>query len=236
MVAHEVKNPLGSLKIFLSILKKDLEQYADALSEDIFEHLIHMELSVTAIDKVVTSMLTSTAGVASRWGPVNLHALLNELFILVSPRITEQEGKIPSSIRVSGSPFLFGDERALRQAFMNLMVNAIEAGDDNRILIIEVCDDKQGLLISIYDGGPGVEPTIRERVFDPFFSTKSSGSGLGLALVKETITAHGGTIKFGAPPDGSYSIKDDVPNALFCCSVWLPRNSRAIGSQEVWKG
>jgi two-component system, NtrC family, sensor kinase len=87
------------------------------------------------------------------------------------------------------------DESLLRQAFLNLMRNAREAMSDGGVLEIKVeRSDDGGALVIVADDGPGIPEDVRANVFDPFFTTKQRGTGLGLAVTREIVEAHGGTI------------------------------------------
>jgi signal transduction histidine kinase len=101
------------------------------------------------------------------------------------------------------TPVLLGHYDPLRRAFSNILRNAAEACDgEGELEIIAAPDNGGGVRIEIRDHGPGVAPGIADRVFDPYFTAKAGGTGLGLALVKQTIEMHGGTISLTETPGG----------------------------------
>jgi len=111
---------------------------------------------------------------------------------------------------------LDGDEVLLRQAFSNLLRNAVEAATGGalppRIQIQSELDRVQRVSkISVNDNGPGIAPALRERVFRPFFTTKRSGTGLGLALVQKIIVFHNGRVAIGTSPFGGASLIIALP-------------------------
>jgi len=111
-----------------------------------------------------------------------------------------------------------GDEVLLRQAFSNLLRNAVEACQGavkSPAIVIESRIDRavDVSVIAVEDNGPGIDPAARERVFQPFFTTKRNGTGLGLALVQKIIVFHNGRIRVGASPLGGARIEVSLPLA-----------------------
>jgi signal transduction histidine kinase len=100
-------------------------------------------------------------------------------------------------------PRIQADRRLLERAVVNLVENALQAvGESGRITVRLRRADLSRLQVEVEDTGPGIEPEIRDRVFEPFFSTKTSGSGLGLALVKRIAEDHGGGVALEQAPGG----------------------------------
>jgi signal transduction histidine kinase len=91
-----------------------------------------------------------------------------------------------------------GDRVQLQQVVLNLVLNAVEAmgsvGAEPRELLISTEQDHRGVLVAVRDSGPGLDPSHLERVFDPFYTTKSSGMGMGLSICRSIIDAHGGRL------------------------------------------
>jgi signal transduction histidine kinase len=109
-----------------------------------------------------------------------------------------------------------GDDVLLRQAFSNLLRNALEAcaaaGVPPRVSVeAEVDPGQQVCRVSINDNGPGIEPSVRDRIFRPFFTTKATGTGLGLALVLKIIVTHNGRVTIGTSPLGGASVQLTIP-------------------------
>ena len=118
---------------------------------------------------------------------------------------------VPDGVTVTvrgngGRRFLMGHYEPLRRAFANLLRNAAEAMHGTGAIDVGVSSDTlgggEGLVVTIADHGPGIEEELRLRVFEPYFTTKADGTGLGLALVRQTMEAHRGTISVGETPGG----------------------------------
>src|SRR5436305_974196 len=114
---------------------------------------------------------------------------------------------VPPEVRVTvhanGAPCtMLGQYDPLRRAFANLLRNAAEAMGGSGAIDVDVARDGQGLLVTIADHGPGIPEELRPRVFEPYFTTKQDGTGLGLALVRQTIESHNGTIRVSETKGG----------------------------------
>ncbi|MGZ3461440.1 MAG: two-component system sensor histidine kinase NtrB, partial [Archangium sp.] len=105
------------------------------------------------------------------------------------------------------------DERMMRQAFLNLALNAVQAMPQGGTLRIAArrCPERPGAVVEFTDTGPGIPAELRERLFKPFFTTKATGTGLGLAIVQRTLDAHGGDIRIECPPGGGTTFRLVLP-------------------------
>jgi len=114
---------------------------------------------------------------------------------------------VPDGVRVSveangGRRSVMGHYEPLRRAFANLLRNAAEAMQGRGAIDVRVTGDVTGCVVTIADHGPGIPEDLRPRIFEPYFTTKQDGTGLGLALVRQTIDAHRGTISVDETPGG----------------------------------
>jgi len=196
MLAHEVKNPLGSMKLLASLLKDDTLKYQRVLPPHFLEYLDAILYGIQTIDTVITETLHAGIDHESSRGPLNLHSLLSELAYFVAPR---RGGRVPT-IECKVNPFIIGHEVPLRQAFLNVLVNAIEAcGVEGEVSItITEGEDEAGdpqAIVTFSDSGPKIPDEIAARFFQEEFTTKQMGSGLGLAVVKAVVTRHDGAVR-----------------------------------------
>ncbi|HEV2671116.1 MAG TPA: HAMP domain-containing sensor histidine kinase [Gemmatimonadales bacterium] len=184
-VAHEIKNPLTSMRIAVDQLER-----AGGLPGE------RAETAVQVLG-AETDRLERLAKEFSEFGrlpegprsEVDLVELLGEL-----GRTGVPDG-VEVRLTANGGPrTILGHYEPLRRAFANLYRNAGEAMQGHGVIDVTVTDDGDGLAVSIADHGPGIPADLRQRVFEPYFTTKADGTGLGLALVRVTLEAHRGTI------------------------------------------
>jgi two-component system, NtrC family, nitrogen regulation sensor histidine kinase NtrY len=190
-VAHEMRNPLTPIRLAIAQLARS----AGAEHRDTIDVLVAESDRLEQLAREFTEFGRLPEGPAA---PVDFTELLSEL-----ARTT-----LPSTMRARldlnpATPILPGHYDPLRRAFSNILRNAAEACDEQgEVEITAAPDNGGGVRIEIRDHGPGVPADIAERVFDPYFTAKAGGTGLGLALVKQTIEMHGGTIRLTETPGG----------------------------------
>ncbi|MGH7547443.1 MAG: sensor histidine kinase, partial [Gemmatimonadales bacterium] len=192
-VAHEIKNPLTAMRIALDQLQRSGGR-ADGRT-------------VVALDVMAaeTERLERLAQEFAEFGrlPEGPKSEVDLVELLMDLSRTAVPPTVEASLRANGSPCtMLGHYDPLRRAFANLLRNASEAMGGRGRIEIEVNQDGRGLVVRIVDHGPGIPEELRLRVFEPYFTTKRDGTGLGLALVRQTIEAHGGTITLSATPGG----------------------------------
>lgn len=192
-VAHEIKNPLTSMRIAVDQMRRTAGQLDSRTG-----------IAVQVLESE-TDRLERLAKEFSEFGrlpegpqsEVDLVELLEEL-----GRTGVPEG-VHVSVRANGGPrILLGHYEPLRRAFANLYRNAAEAMKGNGAMDVTVTSDAAGLAVTIADHGPGIPAELRQRVFEPYFTTKDDGTGLGLALVRVTLEAHRGAISVSETPGG----------------------------------
>ena len=192
-LAHQIRTPLASALLYSSNLKRQKLDDASRLkfSGKVFERLRYLE-------SLVNDMLLFARGEKIDTEPV----LVTELLVDIENQL---ETKLSSSkIQLSISnhcqqALISGNNKMLSSAILNLIDNAIQAmsktDEQQRLINIEAECEEQQILIAIKDNGPGIEVEKQHQVFNPFFTTRSEGTGLGLAVVKAIIHAHQGTIE-----------------------------------------
>ena len=201
-VAHEIKNPLTSMQIAVDQLRRVAAP-------------AHSPMAAAA--EVMAAETDRLARLAREFadfgrlpeGPkseVDLVELLDDLGRTAVPP------EVEVSVRADGGPrTISGHYDPLRRAFGNLMRNASEAMGGCGSIEIAVNGDGQGLVVTLADHGPGIPAELRQRVFEPYFTTKQDGTGLGLALVRHTIEAHGGTLTVFETPGGGATFSIVLP-------------------------
>src|SRR5881628_2673378 len=192
-VAHEIKNPLTAMRIAVDQVGRTVGQ-ADARTATAVEVLAAETQRLNQLAKEFAEFGRLPEGPKSE---VDLVDLLMDLGRSAVP------SEVDVSVRANGEPCkLLGHYDPLRRAFANLLRNASEAMGGRGSIEIAVSRDGNGLAVTIADHGVGIPDDLRQRVFDPYFTTKQDGTGLGLALVRQTIEAHNGSITVAETPGG----------------------------------
>ena len=200
-IAHEVRNPLTSIRGFI--------QYLDEC-ESLEEWRAYGPLIIRQVDSlnhIVSELLAFGRPQPPRIGKVDVPHLIEEMAFLA-------RGKSDARIELAcdGSfPTIEADGEALKQALLNLIINAIQAIPDGGTVTVSTRTEDDHVAIVVKDDGVGVAPENLDKVFDPFFSTKPSGTGLGLAMVHRIVDAHGGVITFDSAPGKGTAVEIRLP-------------------------
>ena len=192
-VAHEIKNPLTAMRIAVDQLRRTGDA-ADGRSG--------VALDVMASE---TERLEQLAREFAEFGrmPEGPKSEVDLVDLLMDLGKTAVPPEVTVAVKANGEPCrLLGYYDPLRRAFANLLRNASEAMNGRGVIDVGLSRDGDGLVVTIADHGPGVPEELRQRVFEPYFTTKRDGTGLGLALVRQTIEAHHGTISVANAPGG----------------------------------
>lgn len=193
--AHEVKNPLASIKTFAQLFP---ERYSDIDFRENFSKIV-MD-SVNHIDGLITDLMgLSSKRISSEMSTLNITGLIDQIIDEIRANLELEKKKIKiekdyKDIKID----VFGDEKRLRQAFINIITNGCQAipdGRDDGTLRIGINQDNENVDILITDNGDGIPVDDLPKIFEPFFSKKTIGSGLGLAITKKLIEDHSGKIE-----------------------------------------
>ena len=194
-IAHEIRNPLGSIELFASLLLKNLQEKKDR------ERVVQIISSVKNVDNKISNLLMFTRKQSPKMEKIDLQQILTEVLDF-SEQIMEQ-GDIDISVKYAADQACIeGDAEMLKQVFLNIILNAQQAMPDGGILEIKSITSSGGIMpgdspvaeIVFQDSGPGIPEENLSRIFDPFFSTKEGGAGLGLAIVHNIVSQHNGSI------------------------------------------
>jgi two-component system nitrogen regulation sensor histidine kinase NtrY len=200
-VAHEIKNPLTAMRIAVDQLRRSLK---DSLTVAGGHADGRTGISVEVMG-AETERLERLAREFADFGrlPEGPKSEVDIVDLLTDLGKTAVPPEVEFCIRANGEPCrLLGHYDPLRRAFANLLRNASEAMAGHGSIDVAVSRDGPGLVVTIADHGAGIPDDLRQRVFEPYFTTKPDGTGLGLALVRQTIEAHNGTISVAGTPGG----------------------------------
>jgi two-component system sensor histidine kinase HydH len=196
-VAHEIRNPLSSIKGFATYFR---EQYKDQKQD--FETASIMISEVDRLNRVVGQLLELARPVELVKKSINLNTLFANSIALIKARAEEKNISIDMEVSEPDLT-LTADSDRISQVLLNLYLNAIEAMEkDNGTLSVSACKSikEPGVLISVTDNGSGIKKEALPHVFDPYFTSKSTGTGIGLAIVHNIIEAHEGSITVTSNP------------------------------------
>jgi signal transduction histidine kinase len=211
-VAHEIRNPLSSLDIHLQLLEEDLAQAPSQVKEKAasrFE-IIHGELH--RLENIVKHFLSLAGPSSLNLEAIEVRKVIGHVCELLRPEAALRNIEIVMSVPETMPP-LSVDPVQLTQALVNLVINAIQAvGASGRVEVVAQADEKSELLvIRIQDTGRGVPKEKQVTIFEPFFTTKAEGSGLGLWVVQQIVTAHGGAVHVGDTAGGGAVFTIQLP-------------------------
>ncbi len=190
-VAHEVKNPINAIVLHLENLRFKLNGSEPAAQR----HMDIIENEIRRLDRVVQTLVDFTRPVALRVVLLNLQTLLQDVVALTTPDAAQANVHLTS--QDSAQVFTVRADRDLiKQVLVNVVLNGIQAMPGGGSLAIAVDRDSDDVVVSIRDTGAGMPVEIQDRVFDLYFTTKTSGSGIGLAQAFQIMQLHHGSIDF----------------------------------------
>jgi signal transduction histidine kinase len=205
-LAHEIRNPLGGIQLFASLLEKDLGHLPEqqALAQKISR-------GVCALDGLVNDILDFAGEIRLQLSQVNLVELAAQSLELLAPVAREYQARVATDLpeRIP----VVADANQLRSALMNLLRNAFEASGVAGEISVSAGREAatNTACLRITDSGQGVPPEHMDKIFNPFFTTKETGTGLGLSMVHRIVDAHGGRIKVENLPGGGACFQIELP-------------------------
>jgi two-component system, NtrC family, sensor histidine kinase HydH len=186
-MAHEIRNPLGSIRGTAEILQDGIDP-----SDRRYEFTRILIKEVDRLNRVVQDFLKFARPAAVRRESFDVLSVLKDVLKLTRPQLAQ--AGVQTRLE-GGAPALAGDREQLKQAFLNLVLNAQQAMPDGGTLSIEVAAENGAVRIVFADTGVGIDPQDVEKIFNPFFTTRREGTGLGLAITHRIIQNHGGRIE-----------------------------------------
>jgi signal transduction histidine kinase len=208
-VAHEINNPLSAILIYAELLKKSLKDDTEHTKD--IQEIIDQTLRCK---KIVSELLEFSRKSAGKISSFSLEDFLTKCLDLLIHKAQFQNIEVVTDID-KDMPNLVGDMSQLQQVFTNLLVNAADAMDGKGRLSIGANfePDREVFVIRVSDTGPGIPETLRDKIFDIFFTTKpvGKGTGLGLSISQNIIKIHGGNLSFECPPEGGTTFIVEIP-------------------------
>jgi len=206
-VAHEIRNPLSSIKGFATYFRERYQSVPD--DQKIADIMIQ---EVDRLNRVVGQLLDFSRPLSLSRKPVHIRNLISDSLALVRQKAEEKNIAISMDVAPENITARI-DPDQIRQVLLNLHLNALEAMDSGSRLSVSAKKDSNMLQIRIQDTGCGILPEHLSRIFDPYFTTRSSGAGLGLAIVHNIIEAHEGRIEVESRPGEGTAITLHLPDS-----------------------
>ncbi len=226
LLAHEIRNPLGSVELFAGLL-------AGAISAQPERNWVtQMEAGLRLVSATVNNILEFHSSDLPAFQPVELNGIVRALESFLQPLAARAGMRWLQQL--AGNPLrVQGDRQRLEQVFLNLALNAFRFAAEGGILRVRSREEHGSAVLIFEDEGPGIAPAVLSKLFEPGVSTRSGGTGLGLAVAKRIVEQHGGTISV-ASADGLgtvFHLRFPLMEVAEGCTVAaLPVEARAMGA------
>ena len=198
-LAHEIKNPLSTIKVNLKLIQEDLDGLSDTLAGRASRKIRIVQGEAERLHSILDGFLRFIGRPELHPEVTDLNELISDLVDFYTPeaashQITARKGLCTEPLYCSL------DAAMIKQVILNLFVNAQQAMDQGGELIIRTLKHKDWVVLQINDTGCGMTPDTQDRIFEPYYSGRRRGTGLGLAIAKKIIDSHHGTISVDSEP------------------------------------
>jgi signal transduction histidine kinase len=205
--AHEVRNPLNAVSMGLQRLRAE---FTPEPGEEYARFVDLMQGEVRRLNAIVEQFIALARPLPLKPAPLQLEELLRELAALVEAE-ARQANVTVRVVGAAGLPPVVADRDHLKQVLLNLMLNAVQAMTAGGALSLEAEGARDAVTVTVADTGPGIAPEALPRIFDPYFTTKPGGLGLGLTIARRIVEAHGGTLAVESEPGRGSRFRVSLP-------------------------
>ncbi len=218
-VAHEIRNPLLAVGGFARHLHEQMSpddprrEYTGIILEE-----------VTRLEQILREQLTLERHLVPVLAPVDINHILRDVRKLLSHGLLSSQVRLVGEL-ATGLPLTMGDANQLKQAFLNIINNSIQSMPDGGTIIVTSAQSGGNIVVSIEDTGPGIPGEVMSKLFVPFFTTRKTGSGLGLAVTKRIIENHGGDIEV---------MSEVGKGTTFNVSIPIVRSTQEVESRKIY--
>jgi len=197
---HELKNPLSTLGLHLSLLEEDWRKDEGPRARRSLQVLGRLRSEVGRLNDILEDFLRYARTDTLELAPTDLNSVVEHVARFVEPELRAQKVSL-QVLADQGLPYALADQSRLRQALLNLVINARQAMEKRGGQITLITRrEGDGLAIEVLDDGPGMSAEVLARCWEPWYSTKAGGSGLGLPTVRRLMEAHGGGMDLQSTP------------------------------------
>ncbi len=210
-IAHEIRNPLSGINIYLNTLKK--LHHKDGSEEKVEQILGQIQSASHKIESVIRRVMDFAKPSEPRLDLVDLNQPFKEAIDLCAVTLRKAGISLKSALD-ENLPLCYADASLIEEMVLNILNNAAEAmhttGTDKKILVTSSVQD-QKIVLTIADSGPGIAPEVKDKVFDPYFTTKTDGTGIGLSLCHRIAMDHGGFLTVADSELGGAEFRIEIP-------------------------
>lgn len=213
-IAHEIRNPLSGINMYLSALENKIATGQGPELEDI---VARIQGASAKIEAVIKRVLDFSRPSAPKVSLLNLNQVVTSVIELSSVTLRKSGVSLETSL-ARDLPLVHADAQLLEQVLLNLVTNAVQALAEvrgERKIGLTTSLERDRIIIKVADNGPGVPPEIRERIFDPFFTGKRDGFGIGLSLCHRIVSDHGGKLSVATSRWGGAEFHMEIPASVY---------------------
>jgi signal transduction histidine kinase len=190
-VAHEVKNPINAIVVHLELLREKMRE----IDPDTRRHLDIIGREIQRLDRVVQMLVDFNRPVELRLADFDLRRVIEDVTLLASPEAAQQGVKVETQLGEASLP-VRADADLIKQALLNVVLNGVQSMANGGVLNITARQQDTAATIEVRDQGGGIPAEVRDKVFNLYFTTKKSGSGIGLAMSYRVLQLHNGALDF----------------------------------------
>ena len=214
-LAHEIKNPLSTIRLNMELLAEDFGEAETPRDRRALKKVEVVQRECQRLQDLLDDFLNFAKVRNPKLEPGDLNLLVKDILDFFAPEASEAGIDLVDYL-ASDLPSVLLDREGFRGALLNLLINAEQSMPDGGQLVVRTSTTGDGVALDLIDTGCGMDEATREHIFDAFFSTKGSGSGLGLPTARKIIEAHGGRITLQSEPGRGtqFSIRLPMPARL----------------------
>jgi len=194
-VAHEVRNPINAIMVHLEVLREKIKQ----IDPESRRHMDVIGSEIQRLDRVVQTLVDFTKPVELRLNDTDLRRIVEDVSVLAAPEASRHG--VTVTCDMPPDPLTIkADADLVKQAVLNIAMNGIQAMPGGGSLHLVAHRDDTSVEVQVRDQGPGIPPEIRDKIFNLYFTTKKTGSGIGLAMSYRVMQLHNGSMEFESQP------------------------------------
>ncbi len=190
-VAHEVKNPINAIVVHLELLREKMRE----VDPDTRRHMDIIGREIHRLDRVVQTLVDFNRPVELRLTEFDLRRLIEDVALLATPEAARQGVKVETHLAAAALR-VRADADLIKQALLNVVLNGVQAMSEGGVLKIVARQHEMAATIEVCDQGGGIPPDVRDKIFNLYFTTKKTGSGIGLAMTYRVLQLHNGALDF----------------------------------------